>query len=372
MPPEAGRTRLRLAWFTPVAVLAVLGPRRALSADPVFSGGLERVRHESISVRLANRILIEARLPNTSDLASKAIIAQYNIGHHVQITCRPITPVWEEEAFRVQYLELKKLENLGPPSPEELSKIIENQPWRGANLLKRAAAAGPATKAGQRSAMGTTAELEHARKINLEFAANLPNFTADETAKRYTSRANPLEWKSVDLLESEVAFNGNNAVRRHISRNGKPWEQVFQALPGFTWSGGFGIELKPLFNPECPTTIEFEGRRQAAGKQLLAYRFNSPADACFGAFFEYRKYVPARVGRILVDDPGGHIIQYEEEAIEFPTQFDFAHRKLDVSWDYVKIGDTSYLLPMAAEFNVLYSSGNWWRVTLEYRNHRRL
>jgi hypothetical protein len=122
MPPEAGRTRLWLTWFAPVAVLVVLGPCRALSADLVFSAGLERVRHESISVRLANRILIEVRLPNTSDLASRAITAQYNIGDHVQIACRPITRVWEEEAARLQYLELKKIENLGPPSPEDCPK----------------------------------------------------------------------------------------------------------------------------------------------------------------------------------------------------------------------------------------------------------
>ena len=111
---------LRLAWFTPVAVLVVLGPCRAFPADLVFSGSLERVRHESISIRLANRILIEARLPNTPDLAARAIVAQFNIGDHVQITCRAIPRVWEEEAFRMQYLELTKLENLGPASPEEL------------------------------------------------------------------------------------------------------------------------------------------------------------------------------------------------------------------------------------------------------------
>jgi hypothetical protein len=105
--------------------------------------------------------------------------------------------------------------------------MIANQPWRALNLLKRPAAAGPAANARQPSAAGTTAELEHARKINLKFAANLPNFTADETAKRYTSRANPPEWKSEDTIESEVAFKGNNAVRRHILRNGKPWDQVF-------------------------------------------------------------------------------------------------------------------------------------------------
>jgi len=371
MPPEPGRARLRLAWLTPAAVLVALGPCRALPADLVFSGGLERVRPESISVRLANRILIEARLPSTPDLAARAIVAQYNIGDHVRITCRSIPRVWDEPAIRLQYLELTKLENLGPASPEELSRIIEYWPWRGSELLKRPAAAVPSAKA--RSATVTMPELEHARKVNLEFYANLPEFTADETAKRSTSRVSPPVWNPVDTLESEVTFKGTHSVRQHILRNGKPWDQLFQALPGFLWSNGFGPEVKPLFDPDCPTTIESEGRRQAGGKQLLAYRFSSPADACFGAFdVEYQKYVPARVGRIVVDDPGGHMVHYEEEGIDFPAGFLFAHRKEDVSWDYVKIGDITYLLPVAAEFDALYSSGVRWRVTLEYKNHRHL
>jgi hypothetical protein len=66
------------------------------------------------------------------------------------------------------------------------------------------------------------------------------------------------------------------------------------------------------------------------------------------------------------------MVHYEEEGIDFPAGFLFAHRKEDVSWDYVKIGDTTYLLPVAAEFDALYSSGVRWRVTLEYKNHRHL
>jgi hypothetical protein len=36
----------------------------------------------------------------------------------------------------------------------------------------------------------------------------------------------------------------------------------------------------------------------------------------------------------------------------------------------VKIGETSHLLPVRANFLVVYSSGTRYRVEVEYKNHR--
>jgi hypothetical protein len=142
-------------------------------------------------------------------------------------------------------------------------------------------------------------------------------------------------------------------------------------LPGFKWYGGFGTGIRPLFDPKCPTTIEYEGHAEVRGMQLVQYRFSSPADGCFGPFyFEYQRYNPARTGQVFIDDPGGHIIQLNETASEFPAEFEFAQRNEEVWWDYVKIGDVSHLLPVAANFVVLYSSGTQWRIEVEYKNHR--
>ena len=151
----------------------------------------------------------------------------------------------------------------------------------------------------------------------------------------------------------------------------RTWEKPFQALPGFKWSGGFGTELRPLFDLECPTTIEYQGHAEVRGKQLLKYRFSSPPDGCFGHFYvDYQRYNPARTGHVFIDDPGGNVIQLEEEADQFPGEFEIAQRTEEVTWDYVKIGDASHLLPVAANFLILYSSGSRWRVEVEYRNHR--
>ncbi len=72
----------------------------------------------------------------------------------------------------------------------------------------------------------------------------------------------------LDTIETEITFKGTVAVRREIRKDGKPWERPFQALPGFKWSGGFGTEIRPIFDPQCPTTIRYQGRAEVRGKQL--------------------------------------------------------------------------------------------------------
>jgi hypothetical protein len=358
-PPEVRRMLTQVA-----PLLLFLQPCRAFASDLVFSGNLERVGHESISVKLADRRVIDARLPNTAPLTAGKIAAEHQMGDQVQIICKAVKPVWEEETSRYQSLEVTKLRLLGKPSPEEVSKMFPSTLGReGVNLLSRPDSQAPLTAA-------IADGLEHAREVNLAYTSSMPNFVADETAKRYTSDGSS-EWRYLDTIETEITFKGSRVVREQIRKDGRPWERPFQALPGFKWSGGFGSEIRPLFDTQCPTTMKYEGRTDVRGKQLLEYSFSSPPDGCFGPFYlEYQRYNPARTGHIFIEDPGGHVIQLTEDATGFPPELEFVQRKEEVSWDYVKIGETSHLLPVGATFTIVYSSGKRWRVEAAYTNHR--
>jgi hypothetical protein len=159
-------------------------------------------------------------------------------------------------------------------------------------------------------------------------------------------------------------------LREQIRKDGKPWKGPFETLPGFKWSGGFGTEIRPLFDPACPTKIAYEGPTEIHGKQLEKYRFGSPADGCFARFYiDSSQFNPGRTGYALVDD-GGHLIELEETADGFPADFKFTRRTEHVTWDYVKIGNDSHLLPIAATFEIFYSSGLRSRIEVAYRNHR--
>jgi hypothetical protein len=87
-------------------------------------------------------------------------------------------------------------------------------------------------------------------------------------------------------------------------------------------------------------------------------------------FFSRKNYSPSRSGRFLIDDPGGNLIHFEEVATEFPKDFGADPWKQTTSWDYVKIGDASHLLPVAAEIFGGFTKADLWHVVVEYKNHR--
>ena len=336
-----------------LAPLLVLQTGRAFETGISFSGTLERLGNQSISIRLPDRRLIDAMLPNTPDLGASSIAAQYTLGDQVEIACKPIHRVWEKSTARYQYLEVTTIRLVRRPSPEELASAAVSKPA----ILPPAS--GP----------GAT-ELEHARRINLDYLANMPNFVADETAKRFRSTTQSPHWRPFDTVESEITFRGNHAVRQQIRRNGKPWEQPFEALPGFKWYEGFGTEINPLFDPRCPTTIEYQGRSNLGGGNYSNTDSIRQWMDAFHFYFDYQRYNPARTGHVFIDDPGGNVIQLDEEARGFPMGLEFSERQEHVSFDYVKIGQDSHLLPVRAGFLVLYNSGTRYRVEVEYKNHR--
>ena len=118
-------------WLFLLATLLVLQPGRGFESGMSFTGSLERVGDHSVSTKLADRRVIDAMLPATPSLKASAIAAQYIMGDEVEITCKPIQPVWEEATSRFQSLEVNAIRFLRRPSPEEVSDRLGAKPREG-------------------------------------------------------------------------------------------------------------------------------------------------------------------------------------------------------------------------------------------------
>ncbi len=101
-----------------------------------------------------------------------------------------------------------------------------------------------------------TDRLEHARAVNLQRLGGPPDFVADELVTRYKrSHTNPQKWRHVDTIEAEIAGRGSSCARQQVRLNGTPWDKPLFS-PDSIGAFKFGYEIKPLFNPECGTTIK--------------------------------------------------------------------------------------------------------------------
>ena len=359
----------RTVWLALLAPL-LFQANRGSAKDPSFPGYLESVGSDSIAIRLADRRLICARLPASGSLSSAALAARFRLGDQVEMTSKPIARVWQKSTSRYQYLELTALRLVAHPSEAKLAQILAGRLFHeGENLLPR-----PPSSAATPSLVPDrpdSPEFALASRVNLEYAAHLPNFVADETVTRSISTAREPQWTPFDTLESEITFQGDRTIRTQVRRNGKPWNQPFEALPGFQWHGGFGAEIKPVFDPGCPTTVEYGGRSQLSGRTVLEYRYSAPLDGCFSFFYQqYQRYNPARSGRVLVDVSTGNILQLEEDTQGFPVEFELTEREEEITWDSVKIGDESHWLPVRANCLAGYANGTRYRIASQFRNHR--
>jgi hypothetical protein len=217
------------------------------------------------------------------------------------------------------------------------------------------------------AALAEDANLEHARQVNLERAGAMPNFVADEVAKRYSGHAGSTKWMYEDTIETEITVKGIRISRQNWRRNGKPSSAAeARSMP----STGFGAALKPLFDPSCRTTLRFANREDVHGKPALIYEFGSPADGCFGNLYSRFAYNAARAGRVFIADPEGDVLRFEEDATGFPGGFGFIHRRQVMTWDSVKIGEVFHWLPVAVDFIWSYPDDSLLRISIEYRNHR--
>ncbi len=114
-----------------LASLLLLPPGRGFAADISFTGSLERVGDQSISIKLPDRRVIDAMLPNSSSLDAPAIAAQYSMGDEMEVRCKPIRPVWEAATSRFQSLEVTAIRFVRRPSAAEVLSLLEAKPREG-------------------------------------------------------------------------------------------------------------------------------------------------------------------------------------------------------------------------------------------------
>ena len=344
------------------------------SPGAVFSGALARVGKDSITLRLSDGLRVDVALDPSGDLTAPAIAARYRLADQVRIECAHTKPMYDSEATLHLHLALRNIELVRAATSREQAQqaAIPSWGWEK-NLLQIPPGVKSASAASVESAM---ADLERVRKVSLDRVSKRPNFVADEIARRYQSEGAGQPWKLFDTIESAISVKNDGISRENIRRNGKPIKQPLEKLPGPKWGQSFGAELA-IFDPDCSTRFDFVGLQALAGRELRPYRFSIPPDNCLYTHQvgrkgdrNYQEYIPAVTGQVLVDRARAEVLHYECEAGGFPEKFSIDRSVEAESWDYVIIGGSTYLVPVAVSWGIQVRDGAAWLMKVEYRNHR--
>lgn len=181
---------------------------------------------------------------------------------------------------------------------------------------------------------------------------NLPNFLCLQTTRRFQDYQNRDEWRPLDIIVERLSYFEHQENYKVIEINGVPSSIEHSKLGGASSSGEFGSVMKGIFAPETAAEFHWQTWFRLRGRKMHVYAYHVAA-----AKSDYHVVVPelakdlvtAYHGLIFIDDRKHFIHRITLHADGIPPAFPIRNVSLMLDYDYTRIGDADYLLPLAFE-----------------------
>jgi hypothetical protein len=186
---------------------------------------------------------------------------------------------------------------------------------------------------------------------------SLPDFLCLQTTRRFQdfpSRDVPghEEWRPVDIIVERLAYVEHHEDYKVIEINGVASGIDHSKLGGASSSGEFGSVMKGIFAPETAATFNWQTWFTLRGRPMHVYAYHVSV-----ARSDYHVIVPqlskdlvtAYHGLIFIDDHRHFIHRITLHADGIPPGFPLQDVSLMLDYEYTRIGDADYLLPLNFE-----------------------
>ena len=218
--------------------------------------------------------------------------------------------------------------------------------------------------------------LEQARYYALEYADDLPDFMATQVVTRYAQKPGYKDWKKEDTLEIELSYRIKGGEKYLLTKlDGKPSTLKYENLGGSTSTGEFGSILAAAFAPQSKAEFKEVRKEIFRNRQTVVYDFKVKKAFSANQITDkstFQTVTAAYQGTAWIDAETKRVLRIEQASEGMPTNFSITLAENSVEYDWVKIADQPYLLPVRAE--VLLGSDrdrNYNRNVIEFRNYRK-
>ena len=223
--------------------------------------------------------------------------------------------------------------------------------------------------------------LDQMRAYSIGYAQRLPDFICLEQTFRYVDATGMQAWRLVDVLTARLSYFDQKEDYKLVSQNGHPVGDVsYASVPGAFSTGDFGTHMRELFDPANHAAFSWKRWTTLRGRLTQVFSYKVPLEHSTYTV-EYRgeqteqKGGVQRVkvgyrGLVYVDDALHTIVRIAREPLNVPPSFPIKQVEDTVDYDFVKIGDSQYFLPLVANLE-MRSRNEFTRNVKEFRLYRK-
>jgi hypothetical protein len=219
--------------------------------------------------------------------------------------------------------------------------------------------------------------IEKAREYVRNYTKNLPNFICVQVTRRDvdpTGTGNA--WRHVDTISTKLSYNQGHEDYQVVLVNNVPADPgtTMEKLGGATSAGEFGTMMRQIFAPESYAHFEWDHWGTLRGRPT--YVFSYDIEQRYSQFHvtadKTLDIVPAYRGLVYIDKDTdiGMVTKVTEIPYDMPETFPIHDVALGLDYDFVKIGDAEFLLPLKSvntSSRARYKSRN----EIEFRLYRK-
>jgi hypothetical protein len=191
--------------------------------------------------------------------------------------------------------------------------------------------------------------IERAREAAFQFSQRLPNFVCQEFMSRFTQRGRG-EKMPLDLVSAEIIYEDGQEGYRNVKIDNRPTDKPLQEISGSWSTGEFASILLGLFHPDTHVQFGSGGASTISGFSAQVYDFQVEGEnSRWMLHADSQKLAAAYGGSVWVDPNTARVLRIEIRARNLPSDFPMDAVETAVDYSYVRIGETSFLLPVHAE-----------------------
>jgi len=194
--------------------------------------------------------------------------------------------------------------------------------------------------------------LAEATEHALNHEQDLPNFVCTQTTRRFEDFNGQNGWRPIDIIVERLTYFEHREDYKVIELNGMPASIAHEQLTGASSSGEFGSVMKSIFSPETETKFAWQNWFTLRGRKMHVYSYGVLVSKS-----NYHIKVPERKldlvtgyhGLVFIDAQRRMVHRITLHPDGIPLSFPIQDVSLALDYEYNRIGDADYLLPLQFE-----------------------
>lgn len=193
--------------------------------------------------------------------------------------------------------------------------------------------------------------LDEVRETALNYTKSLPDFICTQVTRRYFDPSGLELWQAEDTLTARLTYFDQKEDYKLILINNRMTDRSYHDVGGTTSTGEFGSMLREIFEERSQTRFSWSRWATLRKKRayVFAFRIAQPNSQWHISYERKMDIIAGYRGEIFVERDTGMVLRIVAEAEDIPPSFPVRAARTLLDYDYSKIGDRDYLLPLRAE-----------------------